>query len=70
MTPTEAAAVQDAELARTDAELVSAGITELKDLLEAGRLDSLSVTEVVRDLLPKIAALKAWLEEQVVEVTA
>lgn len=68
MTSTEAAA--DAQLAHIDADLIAAGVAELEELLNAGRLDSLSVTEVARDLLPKLSAVKAWLEEQIVEVTA
>jgi hypothetical protein len=69
MSTETAEALQDAELAHTDADLIAAGVAELEQLLTAGRLDSISVTEVARDLLPKLDALRTWLLEQIVEVT-
>jgi hypothetical protein len=70
MTTTEhTSQIQDSELAVTDAGLIQAGIEELHAALLKGHLDSITVTDVARVLLPKLDALKAWLEEQIVEVT-
>lgn len=70
MTTTTANELQDAALARTDAELVLAGIAEIHDAILAGRLDSITVTDITADVLPKLDALRAYLLEQVREVTA
>jgi hypothetical protein len=61
--------IEDSAVAVTDANLLAAGIRELHDALLAGRLDSLTVTDVARDALPRLDALRAWLQEQIVEVT-
>lgn len=61
--------VEDSAVAVTDARLILAGVQELDDALAAGRIDSLLVTDVTKDLLPKLDALRAWLVEQTVEVT-
>jgi hypothetical protein len=66
----QAEALQDAELATTDAALVAAGVVELEQLLQAERLTSFAVTDVAADLLPRLDALRNWLLEQVEEVTA
>ena len=70
MTTTTANELQDAALALTDADLVAAGIREIHDAIDAGRLDSITITDVTADLLPKLDALRAYLLEQVREVTA
>lgn len=62
--------LQDADLAVRDADLITAGIRELHDALQAGRLDSITVTDITADVLPKLDALRAYLLEQVREVTA
>ena len=67
MTTTEQ--LQDASLALTDAELIEAGVREIHDALDAGRLDSITMTDVAKDLLPKLDAIRTWLVEQVQEVT-
>jgi hypothetical protein len=67
MTTTEQ--LQDASLALTDAELIEAGVREIHDALLSERLDSITMTDVARDLLPKLDAIRAWLVEQVQEVT-
>lgn len=67
MTTTEQ--LQDASLALTDAELIEAGVREIHDALLSERLDSITLTDVASDLLPKIDALRAYLIEQIQEVT-
>lgn len=62
--------LQDAELAHTDADLVVASVTELEQLLTSGRADSLTVVEVVVELLSRLDALHDWAIEQAAEVTA
>ncbi len=70
MTTTQAAEqLEDSLLAVTDADLIAAGIRELHEALAADRLDALTVSDVAGDLLPRIAALRTWLLEQVAEVT-
>lgn len=61
--------IEDSTVALGDADLVAAGIRELHDALLLGRLDSITVTDIAADVLPRLTALRAWLEEQVREVT-
>ncbi len=70
MNTTHAEALQDAELAHTDADIVVAGITELEQLLSADRLDGATAREVSRDVLPRLTALHAYLLDLCAEVAA
>jgi hypothetical protein len=65
----EAARLQDATLALRDGETVVAGLEEYIALVRADRHDAANVQDLVTDLLPRLAALQAFLVEQVAEVT-
>lgn len=65
----EAARVQDAHLAVRDAATILAGAEEYLALVKADRHDAANVQDLATDLLPRLAALQAFLVEQVAEVT-
>lgn len=65
----EAARVQDADLAVRDARTILAGAEEYLALVKADRHDAATVQDIATDLLPRLAALQAFLAEQVAEVT-
>lgn len=65
----EAARMQDATLALRDAQTITAGIEEYIELVRGDRHDAANVQDLATDLLPRLAALQAFLVEQVAEVT-
>lgn len=65
----EAARAQDAEVAVADARLTLAGVEEYLALVQSDRHDAANTQDIVTDLLPRLAALQAFLVEQVAEVT-
>lgn len=65
----EAARVQDAQVAVRDAETLLAGFEEYLGLVKADRHDAANVQDLATDLIPRLAALQAFLVEQVAEVT-
>lgn len=65
----EAARAQDAALAVVDAAMILAGTEEYLELVKQDRHDAANVQDLATDLLPRLAALQAFLAEQVAEVT-
>jgi hypothetical protein len=65
----EAARAQDASVAVRDADTVAAAMAELLELIKTDRHDAANVQDIATDVLPRLAALQAFIAEQVAEVT-